>query len=342
MAACYGAGALACLLARWSGRLALGAGHLAALAGAVAGLGVSLGVLLGTPLAPDLRGGPPLPQPLPALFPFARLSLAVDGLSAYFLLVISFVAVAAALYGPAYLRAHSPDAGKARRGGAGGGAPRRHDADAPVLPGAGGLRHQGRCRAAPRLAASRAPRGPEPRLGAHVGRHAQGRDLRDTALRLRSARPRGRAAAVLLGMDGVGRRHALGRARRAVRASAARPEAPARVPQRRERRDHPDRGGARDAPVARGRRGHRPRDRGAHRLAPPYREPRGVQGPALPRRGQRPLSHAPAQHGGARRARPAHALDGGVVPARRRGGTRSEKHTSELPSRLHLGSPPLL
>jgi hypothetical protein len=42
MAACYGAGALACLLARWSGRFALGAGHLAALAGAVAGLGVSL------------------------------------------------------------------------------------------------------------------------------------------------------------------------------------------------------------------------------------------------------------------------------------------------------------
>ena len=39
----------------------------------------------------------------------------MDGLSAYFLLVISLVAVAAAIYGPAYLRAHSPDAGPARQ-----------------------------------------------------------------------------------------------------------------------------------------------------------------------------------------------------------------------------------
>src|SRR5712671_4011939 len=102
MAALYGAGALSSLLARWSGRLALGVGHLAALAGAVVGLGVSLGVLLGDP-------GRTLIQPLPDLFPFARLSLSVDGLSAYFLLVISLVAVAAAIYGPAYLQAHAPD-----------------------------------------------------------------------------------------------------------------------------------------------------------------------------------------------------------------------------------------
>ena len=108
IAACYGAGTLSSLLARWSGRLALGVGHLAALAGAAAGLGVSLGILLGTP-------GRTLTRPLPALFPFARLSLSVDGLSAYFLLVISLVAVAAAIYGPAYLRAHSPDAGRARQ-----------------------------------------------------------------------------------------------------------------------------------------------------------------------------------------------------------------------------------
>src|SRR5665811_1717923 len=108
MAACYGAGALSSLLAWWSGRLALGVGHLAALAGAVVGLGVSLGVLLGDP-------GRTLTQPLPVLFPFARLSLSVDGLSAYFLFVISLVAVAAAVYGPAYLRAHSPHAGAARQ-----------------------------------------------------------------------------------------------------------------------------------------------------------------------------------------------------------------------------------
>ena len=74
----------------------------------MAGLGVSLGVLLGEP-------GRTLIQPLPDLFPFARLSLALDGLSAFFLLVISLVAVAAAIYGPAYLRAHSPGAGPARQ-----------------------------------------------------------------------------------------------------------------------------------------------------------------------------------------------------------------------------------
>jgi hydrogenase-4 component B len=81
---------------------------MAALAGAVVGLALSIGVLLGGP-------GRVLTQPLPVLFPFARLSLAVDGLSAYFLLVISLVAIAAAIYGPAYLRTHSPEAGPARQ-----------------------------------------------------------------------------------------------------------------------------------------------------------------------------------------------------------------------------------
>ncbi|MFI5386820.1 MAG: proton-conducting transporter membrane subunit, partial [Fimbriimonadales bacterium] len=108
IAACYGVGMLSSLLARWSSRLSIGAGHLAAFAGAAAGLGVSLGILLGGP-------GRTLTRPLPVLFPFARLSLSVDGLSAYFLLVISLVAIAAAIYGPAYFRAHSPDAGRARQ-----------------------------------------------------------------------------------------------------------------------------------------------------------------------------------------------------------------------------------
>ncbi len=108
MAACYGAGGLSSLLALWSGRAALLVGHWAALAGALAGLGVSFGLLLDEP-------GRTFVQPLPILFPFARLLLSVDGLSAYFLLVISLVAVAAALYGPAYLRAHAPDAGPARQ-----------------------------------------------------------------------------------------------------------------------------------------------------------------------------------------------------------------------------------
>ncbi len=108
IAACYGAGVLSSLLALWSGRLALSVGHLAALAGAAASLGLSLGVLLG-------EQGHTLTQSLPLLFPFARLFLSVDGLAAYFVLVISVVGIAAAIYGPAYLRAHSPDATPARQ-----------------------------------------------------------------------------------------------------------------------------------------------------------------------------------------------------------------------------------
>ncbi|HBB40214.1 MAG: hydrogenase 4 subunit B [Nitrospirae bacterium CG18_big_fil_WC_8_21_14_2_50_70_55] len=109
MAGCYGVGALGALLAPLSGRLALRVGHLAGLGGAVAGIGVALSVLGGAP-------GMVLRQPLPDLFPFARMSLAVDGLSAFFLLVVSLVAVAATIYGPAYLQAHAPDAGATRAG----------------------------------------------------------------------------------------------------------------------------------------------------------------------------------------------------------------------------------
>jgi hydrogenase-4 component B len=108
IAACYGVGALSSLASRWSGRLAIGLGHLAALLGAVAGIGFSLSILFDPARV--------LVQPLPVLFPFARLSLSIDGLSAYFLLVISLVAVAAAIYGPAYLSAYSPDASPARQG----------------------------------------------------------------------------------------------------------------------------------------------------------------------------------------------------------------------------------
>jgi hydrogenase-4 component B len=108
IAACYGMGALSSLLSWWSGRLVISLGHIAALLGAVAGIGLSVGILLG----PDRA----LVQPLPVLFPFARLWLSIDGLSAYFLLVISVVAVAAAIYGPAYLSTYSPDASPARRG----------------------------------------------------------------------------------------------------------------------------------------------------------------------------------------------------------------------------------
>src|SRR5436305_1751205 len=55
-------------------------GHLLTLAGAVAGGVFSLGVLLS-------RSAAPLHVALPQMFPFAEMSLSVDGLSAFFLLV---------------------------------------------------------------------------------------------------------------------------------------------------------------------------------------------------------------------------------------------------------------
>jgi hydrogenase-4 component B len=75
-------------------------GHLLTLAGAVAGAIVALGVLLS-------GSAPPLHVALPQMFPFAEMSLSVDGLSAFFLLVVSLVAAAAAIYGPRYLGAHA-------------------------------------------------------------------------------------------------------------------------------------------------------------------------------------------------------------------------------------------
>jgi hydrogenase-4 component B len=75
-------------------------GHLLTLAGAVAGAGVAFGVLLGgSATATHVT--------LPQIFPFAEMSLTVDGLSAFFLLVVALVVAAAAIYGPAYLGAHA-------------------------------------------------------------------------------------------------------------------------------------------------------------------------------------------------------------------------------------------
>ena len=99
MFACYGGGAVACLLARRVQRLSIELGHLGTLAGAAVGAAVAVQVLL-------VPAASPLGADLPQLFPFVRMSLAVDALSAFFLLVISLVAAAAAIYGPAYLRAH--------------------------------------------------------------------------------------------------------------------------------------------------------------------------------------------------------------------------------------------
>jgi hydrogenase-4 component B len=80
-------------------RVVVWLGHLLILGGASAGATVALGVLLG--------GGGALQVALPRLFPFAEMSLFVDGLSAFFLLTISLVAAAAAIYGPSYLGAHA-------------------------------------------------------------------------------------------------------------------------------------------------------------------------------------------------------------------------------------------
>ena len=80
-------------------RVAVWLGHMLILAGASAGATVAFGVLTGD--------AGTLYVPLPRLFPFAQMGLCVDGLSAFFLLVVSLVAAAAALYGPSYLAAHA-------------------------------------------------------------------------------------------------------------------------------------------------------------------------------------------------------------------------------------------
>jgi hydrogenase-4 component B len=72
---------------------------------AAAGLAVvfALGVLTGST--------PPVHVPLPRFFPFVAMSLSVDGLSAFFLIVVALVAAAASIYAPSYLGAHAEGAG---------------------------------------------------------------------------------------------------------------------------------------------------------------------------------------------------------------------------------------
>jgi hydrogenase-4 component B len=80
-------------------RIAVWLGHLFIVAAAVAGAVLALRILGGST--------PPLHVALPRFFPFAAQSLAVDGLSAWFLLVVAIVTAAAALYAPSYLGAHA-------------------------------------------------------------------------------------------------------------------------------------------------------------------------------------------------------------------------------------------
>jgi len=96
--ACYGGGALAGLLLRPARRLSVVVGHLGILAGSVLAATLAIRVLL--------QPSAPVGAELPRLLPFVRMSLRVDPLSAFFLLVVSLVAAAAAIYGPAYLASH--------------------------------------------------------------------------------------------------------------------------------------------------------------------------------------------------------------------------------------------
>ena len=73
-------------------------GHLCMLACAIGGATFAVGVLSNPLTHPHLT--------LPRLFPFAEMSLTVDGLSSFFLLIISLGAAAAAIYGPSYLGMH--------------------------------------------------------------------------------------------------------------------------------------------------------------------------------------------------------------------------------------------
>ncbi|MCX6021322.1 MAG: proton-conducting transporter membrane subunit, partial [Chloroflexi bacterium] len=87
----YGLGALAALSGRgWSSAVA----HLFAVGGGLAGVAVAVSVLL---------GGTTLEARLYAAAPFAGFSIRLDPLAAFFLLLISLLAVAASLYAVGYL-----------------------------------------------------------------------------------------------------------------------------------------------------------------------------------------------------------------------------------------------
>ena len=103
MLGAYAAGATASLLARRSASATRALGHFGLCVGALAGVALAIRRMTG---GGSGAAGHALRAELPSLFPFAKLSLVLDGLGAFFLLVVSIVAVAAAVYGPAYLRAH--------------------------------------------------------------------------------------------------------------------------------------------------------------------------------------------------------------------------------------------
>ncbi len=74
---------------------------------AVLGHAITLALVLagGAVAVSVLTTGAPLHFALPRLFPFVLMSLSIDGLSAFFVVVIALVGAAASLYGPWYMRA---------------------------------------------------------------------------------------------------------------------------------------------------------------------------------------------------------------------------------------------
>jgi hydrogenase-4 component B len=101
MLGAYCAGALVSLLgSRWT-QTTRTLGHACLLIGALAGVTLSIEYMT--------SNVPRIVQHinLPPFFPFANLVIVLDGLSAFFLLVVSAITIAAAIYGPAYLKSHS-------------------------------------------------------------------------------------------------------------------------------------------------------------------------------------------------------------------------------------------
>ncbi len=123
-----------------------------------------------------------------------------------------------------------------------------------------------------------------------------------------------------IGVLVLARRRALGGRRRRLRALPARPEAAARVPLDRERRDH--RARSRRLPrAARARRRRLGRAR-ARRCAAAHAQPRRLQGAALPRRGRVRAGGRLARARPARRTPAADAVDRRRLPRRRDGDRR--------------------
>ncbi len=175
------------------------------------------------------------------------------------------------------------------------------------------LRREGGRHSAAHLASGGAPGGSHEHFRLHVRRAPQGRHLWNRA----RVRVRPRRAEPLVGRGRPRPRWRVGGPGRSLRADAARPQAAARLSQHREHRHHPaGRRGRHDGARLRAQRPgvDRVRGRPVSRV-----EPRRLQGPPVPRGGQRGDGHRHAADRTARRAAPADAVDRPLLPHRRDG-----------------------